>query len=94
MDDATCAQLIAIHDRSEPAPLSPRFRYNQRVVSAFIGTVFMRIARAGGHPGATDADALSLTELYTRMREGRLSPQTADGQWTFGLAMLNASAGF
>jgi hypothetical protein len=61
-----------------------------------VGTVFLQLARRGGHPGATGAETLdgapALVEIYQRLQAGTLNPATPDGQWALGLAMVKTSA--
>ncbi|CAN5335107.1 hypothetical protein BH11MYX1_BH11MYX1_36970 [soil metagenome] len=92
MDDATSARLIAAHDRAAPAPLPAAFRHLRRFIAAFVGSLFLRLARANGHLGTVEGSPLTLTEVYLGMREGTLDPRRADGQWRFALAMLRTSA--
>lgn len=97
LDDASCGQLIAAHDRTAPStPLSPRFRYLRRMVAALCGALFLQVARTGGHVGTASGETLeaapTLTEVHERMRVGVLSARTPDGQWQYGLGLLKASA--
>ena len=97
MDDATCRRLIALHDEAPEATLPARFLYHRRLVPALCALVFMRLARKGGHPGATGGETLASTpglgEIYQRMRSGAFSLATPEGLWGFGLAMAKTSAG-
>lgn len=96
MDEAECRRLLSEYDESPVSQLPERFVYNQRLVAALCGAVFLSLARQGGHPGADLNDtidtALSLSECYQQMRSGALSPATSDGQWRFGLALLKTSS--
>ena len=92
-DDATRALLAAY---GEPvAALPERFTYARRLVAAMCGTIFMHLARTGGHPAATgetlDATA-GLAELYPRMRAGQLDVAAPAGQWLLGLGLIKAGA--
>jgi hypothetical protein len=53
------------------------------------------LARQMRHAGATGAETLAATlplgEFYQQMRAGTLRLGTPDGQWAFGLALLNES---
>jgi aminoglycoside phosphotransferase (APT) family kinase protein len=98
MDDATCLRLLAAHDgaaHDSAAALPARFIYNRRLIAAMCGVVFLHLARAAGHPGATGDETLAgtpdLGELYLRMRSGELSVATGAGRWAFGLALVKAS---
>jgi hypothetical protein len=95
MDDATCQKLLAAHDGEPVAALPARFAFNRRLVAVLCGTLFLHLARVGGHGGATGAETLdaapSLVDVYERMRAGALSPATADGRWWFGLALVKES---
>ncbi len=54
MDDATSAQLIASHDQAPVAAQLPaRFIYLRRMVAGLCGSLFLHVARAGGHTTAT-----------------------------------------
>lgn len=96
MDDDTCKALLAAHDGAAPATLPARFAYDRRLVSALCGTMFMQLARLGGHAGASGEETLastaSLADIHAAMRAGALSVATADGRWRFGLALLKESA--
>jgi aminoglycoside phosphotransferase (APT) family kinase protein len=87
MDDAACRRLLALD------AVPPRFAYRRRLVGALCGAMFLQLARAGGHAGDAAAGAVSLEEVYARIRAGTLAPGTPDGQWAFGLALLAATAG-
>lgn len=92
LDDATSAQLIAAHDQAPVVErLPPRFVYLRGAIAALCGALFLQVARAGGHSGGTPEVALSLGEVQARMHAGVLSARTPDGQWAFGLALLEAS---
>jgi aminoglycoside phosphotransferase (APT) family kinase protein len=96
MDDETSAQLIAAHDQAPvAAQLTARFIYLRRMVAALCGSLFLHIARAGGHAGARGQEtfdfAPTLGDVYERMRAGAISARTPDGQWQFGQALLKAS---
>jgi hypothetical protein len=95
VDRATCERLIAAHDR-EPVPALPaRFTYDRRLAAVLCGTMFLHLARNSGHGGATGAETadstLSLSAFYQQMRTGAVSIAAADGQWAFGLALVNES---
>lgn len=95
MSDDACRALLAAHDHAPVDVLPGRFRAERRLAAGLAGTLFLRLARQLGHPGATGAETvattLALAEVYQRMRAGTLAVATADGQWTFGLALLAAS---
>lgn len=96
MDDATCAQLIAAHDAAAPAAELPaRFIYMRGMIAALCGTLFLHIARGGGHQGARGDETLelapTLATVYERMRAGAINARTPDGQWQFAQALLKAS---
>jgi aminoglycoside phosphotransferase (APT) family kinase protein len=95
MDDGTCHRLLAAYDGAPISALPARFGYSRRLVAALCGSAFLHLARHGGHAGATGEETLDSTpvlgELYQRMRSGSLSVATAEGQWSFGLALLKAS---
>ncbi len=97
LDDATSAQLIAVHDQAQViAQLPARFRYLRGLVAALCGSLFLHVARAGGHPGARGHETLelapTLADIYGGMRTGELNVRTPEGQWQFGQALLKASA--
>ena len=95
MDEPTCLRLLAAYDGEPISTLPARFAYDRRLVAVLCGTLFLDLARRGGHAGATGLESLdatpSLGELYPRIRSGTLNPATADGQWWFGLALVKAS---
>jgi aminoglycoside phosphotransferase (APT) family kinase protein len=103
MDEPTCLRLLAAYDGAASATTEPAapelpagFKYNQRVASALCGSMFLHLARLGGHAGATGEEALETTPdlgvVYQRVRSGALGLATPEGQWAFGLALLQASA--
>jgi aminoglycoside phosphotransferase (APT) family kinase protein len=96
MDDATSAQVIASHDEAPVATRLPwRFIYLRRMVAALCGSLFLHVARAGGHPGAGSDETFELAptlgDVHERMRSGALRARTPEGQWQFGQALLKAS---
>ena len=95
MDEVACQQLIAVHDDQPMAALPARFAYCRRLVAVMCGALFLHLARASGHTGATGEESLESTlqlgELYQRMRSGMLDPGTAEGQWAFGLSLVKAA---
>ncbi|MEO7457002.1 MAG: phosphotransferase, partial [Gemmatimonadaceae bacterium] len=96
LDDDTCLALLSAHDDHAVTTRPARFDYNRRLAPAMVGTIFLHLARSGGHVGATHGEtldgALTLSEFYQQMRAGALNAGTPDGQWAFGLALLKASA--
>ena len=97
MDDATSAQLIAAHDQAPvAAQLTARFIYLRRMVAALCGSLFLHIARAGGHTGARGHETFDLAptlgDVHGGMRSGAIDARTPDGQWQFGQALLKTSA--
>lgn len=97
MDDATCARLIAAHDQAPvTAQLPARFIYIRGMVAALCGSLFLHVARAGGHPGARGDETFDLAptlgDVHGGMRAGAINARTPDGQWQFGQALLKASA--
>jgi hypothetical protein len=91
LDAAACGALLGAYDGSTP---DARFVYFQRFIGALCGSLFLQLARRGGHAGDAEAARVSLGDVHTRLRAGTLSPATAEGQWLFGLALLAASADY
>jgi aminoglycoside phosphotransferase (APT) family kinase protein len=95
MDPETCATLLAAYDGEPVTELPARFVYIRRLVGVLCGTNLLNVARQSGHPGATGDETLdstpSLGDFYQRMRAGEVSIGTAEGQWSFGLALLKES---
>lgn len=98
MDEDTCRRLIAAHDDAPVSELPAQFAYDQLVMAALCGTMFLTLARGSGHPGASGGETLdatlSLAEFYPRLRSGELRVGTPEGLWCFGLALIKASAGY
>jgi aminoglycoside phosphotransferase (APT) family kinase protein len=93
MDAETCRKLLAAHDGAPAAPLPAGFLYNRRLVAVMCGTLFLHLARKAGHPGGEHLDSMpSLADCYQRLRSGAMSVAAPDGQWSFGLALVKASA--
>jgi aminoglycoside phosphotransferase (APT) family kinase protein len=95
MDEQTCLALLSAHDGVTITALPPRFIYNRRLVGVMCGSLFLSMERSNGNARATSDETLesviSLAEFYQRLRAGRLSVASADGQRIFGLALLKAS---
>ncbi len=90
LDDASCATLIAAHDEAAVcARLSARFEYLRRLVAALCGTLFVQLARAGGHQGGDEP--LELTPSLRELRARANDVRSAGGQWQFGQALLKRS---
>jgi aminoglycoside phosphotransferase (APT) family kinase protein len=96
MDEGACRQLLAAHEGEPVETLPAGFVYNRRLAAALCGVTFLKLALAGGHPGAdgseTLASVLSLSDVYQRLTAGTLRVASPEGQWAFGLAMVKASA--
>lgn len=93
MDEPTCRGLLGAYDGRAASSLPDRFAYNRRLVAALCGALLLQLARHAGYPGADETieAALSLGELYQRLRSGALSLATSEGKWRFGLALLKES---
>ncbi len=97
MDDETCRRLLAAHDGAPVDALPPRFAWNRRVAGLLVGTMFLHLARQGGHTGATGTETLESTEplaaFYQRLRAGNVNIASSEGQWAFGLALAKEALG-
>ena len=95
MEEGACRRLLEAHDQQPIASLPVRFAYNRRLAAVVCGALFLHVARAGGHAGATGDETLesttSLGDLYQLLRTGGLNVATAEGQWSFGLALVKES---
>ena len=95
MDEATCRRMLTVYDNEPVAALPVRFAWNRRLLAVLCGAMFLRLARQGGHAGATGEETLdttlSLGDFYQRMRAGVLNIATAEGKWWFGLALMKES---
>jgi thiamine kinase-like enzyme len=96
MDDGSCRRLLAAYDSIAATELPAGFVYLRRLVAVLCGTMFLHLARQSGYAGESASRTLdstaSLGECHQRMRSGSLSVLTADGQWTFGLALVKEGA--
>jgi aminoglycoside phosphotransferase (APT) family kinase protein len=96
MDADACRALLAAHDGAPVTTLPERFRYCQRLASAFCGAMFLHLAQRAGHAGADGRETLastpSLPEFYQGVRSGAVSIASPEGQWGFGLALVKISA--
>jgi thiamine kinase-like enzyme len=96
MDEATCRRMLEAYDDQPVAQLPARLGYNRRLVAAFAGTIFLRLAQYEGHAGTSGGETLdstvSLVDFYQQMRSGAVSIATAEGKWLFGLSLLKESA--
>jgi aminoglycoside phosphotransferase (APT) family kinase protein len=93
LDDAATRALIAAHDGA-PAEIPASYSYYCRLVATAIGAIFLVLARRLGHPGSSADAPRTFEECYAAMRAGELDLATADGRWTFGLALLAHSRTF
>jgi hypothetical protein len=91
MDDDTCGKLLAAYDAVPAATLTPSFAYYRRLVAALCGCAFLHLARQRGHAGSVAEGALDLAQFYQQLRAGAVDIASADGQWAFGLALVQAS---
>ena len=95
MDERACLTLLGAYDGEPIATVPARWVYYRRLVAVQCGTMFLHLARRGGHVGATGDETVdetpTLAEVYARMRSGALSPATGEGQWWFGLALVKES---
>jgi len=93
LDDATSAQLIAAHDQAPVAAQLPaRFSYLRRLIAALCGSLFLGVARAGGHPGARGDETFDLAPTLAAVHAGAINARTPEGQWQYGQALLKMSA--
>jgi len=94
MDEDTCRRLLAAHDAEKIPTLPARFTYDRRIVAVLCGATFLKLARNSGHAGALGGETLettlSLGDFYQKLRSGHSSIGSADGQWSFGLALIKA----
>ena len=95
MDEETCQRLLAAYNNEPVSTLPARFAYSRRLAAVLCGALLLRVAQRSGHAGATGDETLestlSLAEFYQRMRTGALNVATAEGQWSFGLALVKES---
>jgi Ser/Thr protein kinase RdoA (MazF antagonist) len=96
MDEGTCQRLLGAYEGEPVSSLPARFAYNRRVVAVLCGAAFLHLARRLGHAGATGEETLdaagTLSDFYARLRSGSVNLASAEGQWSFGLALVKASA--
>jgi aminoglycoside phosphotransferase (APT) family kinase protein len=94
MDEPTCNALLTAYDGPPVTVLPERFAYSRRLVAALCGSLFLHLARGTGHRGGdvTVEAAPSLVDCYARMRTGELALATADGKWSFGLALIKEAS--
>ena len=87
--------MLAAYDGEPIARMSARFPYNRRLVAVLCGATFLNLARQSGHAGATGEETTdstpSLADFYQRLRAGVLDVATSDGQWWFGLSLMQES---
>ncbi len=95
MDTETCLKLLSAYQDMPIAKIPGRFVYLRRLVATLCGTMFLHLARTGGHAGAVGGETrdtvLSLGDFYQRLRSGEFSVATPEGKWCFGLALLKES---
>lgn len=94
LDDAASRALFAAHEGAPIAALPASYAYYCRLVATAIGTMFLYLALRLGHPGSAADAPRTFAECYAAMRAGELDIATADGRWTFGLALLAHSRAF
>ncbi|MEZ0369977.1 MAG: phosphotransferase [Candidatus Sericytochromatia bacterium] len=91
MDQESCLKLLAAYEGEPVSALSARFSFSRRLVAILCGTGFLHLARHSGHAGAageTLDTAPALADVYQGLRAGSLNIASAEGQWTFGLALV------
>ena len=95
MDEGTSLRLLSAYEGAALGGLPEGFLRNRRLVGALAGALQLHLACQRKHPGATRAETLESTlplgEFYQRLRAGTLGLATAEGLWTFGLAVLKES---
>lgn len=95
MDEPTCRELLAAHDDAPVPTLPAAFIECRRLAAVLCGAMFLWLARQGGHAGAVGSETLestpSLVDFYQRLRTGAVNIASADGQWSFGLALVKES---
>lgn len=95
MDVESCRRLIGAYEGAPVADLPARFSYDRRLVAAMCGILGLRVARMGGHAGASGAESIETTpglgEFYQLLRTGQVNLATPEGQWSFGLALVKES---
>jgi aminoglycoside phosphotransferase (APT) family kinase protein len=95
MDAGTCLRLLSAYGGAPAGGHPDHFVHARRLAAALAGAFQLHLARGMKHPGATGAEtldaALSLGDFYQRLRSGALQLATAEGLWTFGLALLKES---
>jgi aminoglycoside phosphotransferase (APT) family kinase protein len=91
LDETRCLLVLSAHDGAPVTSLPARFVYDRILVGALVGSIFLKLAREGGHPGNANASPPRLADLYQRMRGGQLDPGSASGQFELGLALLEES---
>jgi aminoglycoside phosphotransferase (APT) family kinase protein len=91
-DDASSLALLAAHDGVPVTALPERFTYLRRLIAALCGSIFVHLARNGGHAGATSEASLPLAELYAKLRSGQLDVASPDGQFQMGLGLIKAGS--
>ncbi len=101
-DLATAAMFLSRSDgvrvdrrprRRAAGPAARRVRPRatvRRFVAALCATIFLHLAQRAGHPGGDlPADpAPTLLDVYGLMSTGELAPNTAQGAWSFALALV------
>jgi len=87
-DDASACALLAAHDGAPIDALPASYSYYCRLVATAIGAIFLFLARRLGHAGSSAEATRTFAQCYEAMRAGQLDLVTADGRWTFGLALL------
>jgi aminoglycoside phosphotransferase (APT) family kinase protein len=88
LDDDAARALLAAHDDAPIAALPASYAYYRRLVATVVGAMFLHLARRLGHRGSSADAPRTFAECYAAMRAGTLDLATADGRWTFGLALL------
>jgi aminoglycoside phosphotransferase (APT) family kinase protein len=95
MDEGTCRTLLAAHDGKSVSALPVRFAYFRRLVAVLCGVAFLHLAARSGPVGASGKETLestpSLADFYQRLRTGAVNIASADGQRSFGFALLKES---
>jgi aminoglycoside phosphotransferase (APT) family kinase protein len=95
MDEGTCLRLLSAYEGAPVDRVPEGFVYARRLATTLSGAFQLHLARRMKHPGATGEEtldgAVSLGEFYQRLRSGAVQLASAEGLWTFGLALLKES---
>lgn len=95
LDAAASGKLLTAYTGAPVSTLPAGFTYHRRLAGVLCGSTFLKLAHERGSsddtPAVRPTTPPSLGDVYAQLRAGTLKVDEAEGQWVFGLALINAA---